>query len=120
VCRSKNKGGLGVKDLRKQNISIITKWWWKLDTQEGLWQQIVRARYLGNKSVASVSSRFSDSPCWRSLLLVKETYLAGRKTKMNIDNLVRFWHDSWDIGPPLISLYPKLFNICQIQECSVK
>ena len=25
ICRSKNKGGLGVKDLRKQNISLLTK-----------------------------------------------------------------------------------------------
>jgi hypothetical protein len=29
----KNKGGLGVKDLRKQNISLLCKWWWKLDIQ---------------------------------------------------------------------------------------
>jgi hypothetical protein len=28
-CRSKNKeGGLGVKDLRKQNTNILCKWWW--------------------------------------------------------------------------------------------
>jgi hypothetical protein len=30
VGRSKNKGGLGVKDLRKHNISLLCKWWWKL------------------------------------------------------------------------------------------
>lgn len=30
ICRSKNKGSLGVIDLRKQNISLLTKWWWKL------------------------------------------------------------------------------------------
>jgi hypothetical protein len=36
VCRSKKKGGLGVLDLRKQNISLLSKWWWKLDTQNGL------------------------------------------------------------------------------------
>jgi hypothetical protein len=37
VCRSKNKGGLGVKDLRKENIILLTKWWWKLETQDGIW-----------------------------------------------------------------------------------
>lgn len=26
VCRSKKKGGMGVKDLRKQNISLLVKW----------------------------------------------------------------------------------------------
>ena len=37
ICRSKRKGGLGVKDLHKQNLSILCKWWWKLETQSGLW-----------------------------------------------------------------------------------
>ena len=55
ICRSRDKGGLGIKDLRKQNISLMVKWWWKLETQNGLWQEIVRARYLRNKSVADVT-----------------------------------------------------------------
>jgi hypothetical protein len=44
VCRSKSKGGLGVKDLAKKNISLLSKWWWKLQNQEGLWQKIVRKK----------------------------------------------------------------------------
>jgi hypothetical protein len=27
ICRSNSKGGIGVKDLRKQNISLLFKWW---------------------------------------------------------------------------------------------
>lgn len=46
ICRSKDKGGMGIKDLRKQNISLMLKWWWKLYTQQGIWQDIVKARYL--------------------------------------------------------------------------
>jgi hypothetical protein len=42
VCGSKSKGGLGVKYLRKQNISLLCKWWWKLENHEGLWQKIVK------------------------------------------------------------------------------
>jgi hypothetical protein len=54
VCCSKSKGGLGVKDLRKKNISLPCKWWWKLETQSDLWKQIVKAKYLRTKFVASV------------------------------------------------------------------
>lgn len=57
ICRSKDKGGLGVKDLRKQNISLMIKWWWKLETQNGIWQHIVRARYVKNRTVATVGPR---------------------------------------------------------------
>lgn len=30
ICKSKKKGGLGIKSIRKMNISLLTKWWWKL------------------------------------------------------------------------------------------
>jgi hypothetical protein len=77
ICRSKIKGGLGVKDLRKQNISLLCKWWWKLETQDGLWQQIVKAKYLRNKSVAMVKPCIRDSPGWKTLLKVKDYYFEG-------------------------------------------
>ena len=31
ICKTREKGGLGVKDLRKMNISLLCKWWWKLE-----------------------------------------------------------------------------------------
>ena len=40
ICKSKMKGGLGIKDLRKLNISLMCKWWWRLEKEEGLWQEI--------------------------------------------------------------------------------
>jgi hypothetical protein len=83
VCRSKCKGGLGVKDLAKQNISLLCKWGWKLENHKGLWQKIVRKRYLRNKIVTSVGNRTSDSPCWKALLSVEETYLAGRQVVLD-------------------------------------
>jgi hypothetical protein len=37
ICKNKKKGGLGVKDIRKMNISLLTKWWWKLEYEDGIW-----------------------------------------------------------------------------------
>ena len=36
ICLSKQKGGLGVKDIFKMNISLLSKWWWKLEKEDGL------------------------------------------------------------------------------------
>jgi hypothetical protein len=36
VCRSKKKGGLGIMDIRKMNICLLCKWWWKLGREEGI------------------------------------------------------------------------------------
>jgi hypothetical protein len=46
VCKSKKKGGLGIKNLRNMNISLLCKWWWLLESGEGLWQDIVRKKYV--------------------------------------------------------------------------
>jgi hypothetical protein len=31
--------------MRKTNISLLCKWWWRLENGEGLWQEIVRRKY---------------------------------------------------------------------------
>jgi hypothetical protein len=33
---------MGIKDLRRMNLNLLCKWWWKLEYGEGLWQEIVR------------------------------------------------------------------------------
>jgi hypothetical protein len=77
VCRSKKKGGLGILDLHKQNISLLYKWWWKLEIGQGLWQDVVRAKYLRSKSVANVTTKFNDSPCWKALLKLRVPICLG-------------------------------------------
>lgn len=119
VCRSKQKGGLGVKDLRKQNISLMVKWWWKLETKKGVWQDIIKARYLRNKTVTTVKPRFSDSPCWKSILKVREFYLVGRKVNIESGDIARIWHDSIVGLPPFKVQFPMLFDICNDTECTV-
>jgi hypothetical protein len=116
ICRSKCKEGSGVKDLKKQNISLLCKWWWKLETENCLWQQIVKEKYLRNKSVVSVKPCVHDSPGWKTLLKVKEHYFAGRKIILNKGNLVRFWIDPWLDNRPLFEVYPTHFDICQGQD----
>jgi len=37
ICKSKKKGGLRIKDLRKMNVSLLAKWWWKLELRTGRW-----------------------------------------------------------------------------------
>ena len=120
VYRSKDKGGLGVKDLRKQNISLMVKWWWKLETQTRVWQDLVRARYLSNKSVSTVTPRQSDSPCWKALPKIRELYTVGRRIKLGRGDLTRVWKDSINGLPPLNLKFPQLFEICTDQDCVVE
>jgi hypothetical protein len=80
----------------------------------------VKAKYLRNKSLATVQCRFNDSPGWKALLKVKDTYLVGRKIKLGNGNICRLWKDSINNERPLCETYPVLFDICQEQDITVK
>lgn len=53
-----SKEGLQVKYLRKQNSSLLVKWWCKLENEKGLWQDIIYAKYLKKNSIAIVKEKW--------------------------------------------------------------
>ena len=79
ICFSKRKGGLGVKDIFKMNISLLCKWWWRLENEDGLWQTLIRNKYMKQDTISTIKSRLDDSPIWSSLMKVRQIYLRGRK-----------------------------------------
>ena len=73
------------------NISLLCKWWWKLEKEDGLWQEIVRYKYLRNKSIYEVKHSLNVSAMWSDLLKVKDIYLQGRGIKAGKGELTSFW-----------------------------
>jgi hypothetical protein len=119
ICKSKKKGGLGIKDLKRLNISLLCKWWWKLEKEDGLWQQIGKVKYLRNSSIIEVQHKVSDSPMWSDLLKVKDIYLQGRGISVKNGELTRFWQDPWIYEEPLSSHAPLLFELCENKNITV-
>jgi hypothetical protein len=89
-CRSKKKGDLGIKNLRMMNISLLCIWWWNLENNEGLWQDIVKIKYVRNTPISLIKCRQSDSPMWGDLRKVRHIYLQDREFKINSGRLVSF------------------------------
>jgi hypothetical protein len=85
-----------------------------------LWQTIVKAKYLKRKTITSVTPKFNDSPCWKALIKVRDTYLAGRKVSLGKGNICRLWKDAYMDDVPLCELHPALFDLCQMQDCTVQ
>ena len=79
LCKSKKKDGLGIKNIKKLNISFLCKWWWKLEHEEGLWQNLVQEKYLRGALVSTVSPKMGDSPIWTDMLKIRHIYLRGRR-----------------------------------------
>ena len=79
ICKSKKKGGLRIKDIRKMNVNLLSKWLWILETESGIWQEIIKYKYLKHDSVCTMKHGQSDSAIWSDLLKVRDVYLRGRK-----------------------------------------
>jgi len=46
VCKPKKDGGLGVRDVRAVNLSLLAKWKWRLlNDGEALWKEVLLEKY---------------------------------------------------------------------------
>jgi hypothetical protein len=39
------------------NLSLLCKWWWKLEFEEGMWQEIVRKKYRIFKGISGLQRK---------------------------------------------------------------
>jgi hypothetical protein len=47
------------------NISLLCKWWWILENENGLWQELVKLKYVHDSPVCLIKPKMNDSPCWK-------------------------------------------------------
>jgi len=46
INKSKKYGGLGIKNIQIMNISLLSKWWWKLERDSGN-RSLKKSTYIG-------------------------------------------------------------------------
>jgi hypothetical protein len=54
------------------NIPLLAKWLWKLFNEDGIWQRILRNKYLCLKTLGQVEVKPGDSHFWQGLMEVKK------------------------------------------------
>jgi len=119
IAKPKQKGGQGIHDLRKMNLSLLCKWWWKVEKGEGLWQEIVRKKYIKQNCSSHLKYKATNSPVWNDLLKVREYYLKGRVMVVGNGKITDFWLDPWCGAAALKDKFPDLYIICNEKFCSV-
>jgi hypothetical protein len=120
VCRPKKEGGLGVKDLKAFNLSLMAKWRWRLLVEEGSqWKNILSAKYgeVGGL-VLGMGARSRASLWWRDLVglgvvrgvpgdWLQEVFVK----KLGNGSNTNFLHDIWCGPVKLAEVYPRLFKL---------
>jgi hypothetical protein len=95
ICRPKDQGGLGVEVLEIKNWCLLSKWLFKLLSEEGVLQELLYNKYLKNKTLSQVTTKPTDSPFWKGLMGVKEDFFSRGFFKIGNGQRTRFWEDVW-------------------------
>jgi hypothetical protein len=122
VCKAKSQGGLGVRDVRIVNQSLLAKWRWRL-LQPGLplWKEVLVAKYgphiLNYVDWTQFRIPASSSYWWKDIcaldrVIGDNNWLAASITR-NVGNgsSTSFWLSTWIGGSPLSLLFPRLFSL---------
>ena len=85
------------------NISLVSKWWWKLENEQGIWQDRAHANYIKDLCIGQIKHRHDDSPIWTDLLKIRHIYMNRKKFQV-YNGKGPIWLDAWHGKvPPVIS-----------------
>ncbi|GAU34179.1 hypothetical protein TSUD_162800 [Trifolium subterraneum] len=131
VCQGKKNGGLGIRDLKAVNLSLLMKWRWRLLNSEdtGLWKEVLVAKYGGHilhNVVWSLGSPpYRASLWWKDIndlqaCVNSKNWVAEMVTRfLGNGSRTRFWSDNWIGDVLLCSKFPRLFSLSLQKEATV-
>ncbi|KAH1212619.1 putative ribonuclease H protein [Glycine max] len=102
VCLPKEKGSLGLKDIKSFNTALLGKWEWNLMHHKGeLWAKVLDSKYGGWRGLAEVDRVGHKCIWWRDLQKVLFSINSGQliqkglKWKVGSGDHIKFWEDKW-------------------------
>ena len=106
--------------LEIQNKCLLSKWLFKLINEDGLWQEILKHKYLGSKTISQVEKKIGDSHFWFVLMEVKKEFLQYVTFNLPNGEHIRFWEDKWLGNTSFSAQYPAIYNLVIRKHVIVK
>lgn len=119
VIHPKSKGGLGVGCLKTVNVTLLTKWLWRLKTEsKSLWKSCINS-FHNNSGIDG--KPFAKNGLLERWLSIAKIGLELEEWSISLDNLFErkfrtgdttyFWKDAWFVNTNLKNSFPKLYLI---------
>jgi hypothetical protein len=108
-----------VIDLGIQNRCLLSKWLFNLINSDGACQQLLRNKYLGNKTLTQVNRKPEDSQFLIGLMNIKDQFLSMGNFKLQDGKQIRFWEDKWLGDNTLREQYLNLYSIVRKKSATV-
>jgi hypothetical protein len=95
VCHPRDQGGLDVHDLEVKNKALLGKWLAMLLTEDVVWQNLLRRKYIGPKAVLQIFWEHEDSHFWAGGMATKKHFFPHGCFSIGDGSEIRFWEDKW-------------------------
>lgn len=98
TLKSKDKGGMGIRDLRKQNNSLLMKWLWRYNEEgQALWKDVIRSKYGEyNPWCSNVSVDAYGVGVWRTIRNLWQNLEANTYIEVGNGRRTKLWTDAWN------------------------
>jgi hypothetical protein len=127
VTTPKIDGGLGVRDLRRVNLSLLAKWRWRfLNNERSSWKLVLEAKYGDRLAHAHLHQEHCESRLasiwWKDVCKLEgdgRWFAEAAVKKLGDGNTTLFWTDFWLGNFSLKDCFPRLFSISTLKEAYV-
>ena len=120
ICKPKDLGGLGVKNLQWQNEALGAKLIWRLFQESNRkWAKILYNKYLIAEdplSIFRIHNPPKGSECWNFMIKCRPLISKFLTWDMGAGEEALFWDDSWEGKPPLNSFMTNSYLKSRLTE----
>jgi hypothetical protein len=100
LCKPKQVGGMGFRELSKFNDALLAKQVWRLiHNKSSLLYRVLQAKYFPSSSILDIRCSHRASFAWRSILKSRTVIQKGARWRIGRGTSVSIWRDKW-IPPP--------------------
>ncbi|WMV11936.1 hypothetical protein MTR67_005321 [Solanum verrucosum] len=122
VLVSKKEGGLGTRNLKIQNHSLLMKWLWRFASQEqSLWKDTIKARYgMETRWISNIATQPYGTGVWRTIRNLWPKLINKCTIKIGDGGKTLFWEEVWAGQASLKASFPDLFSLSLQKVATVK
>lgn len=122
TCKSKEKGGLGLRVSRSMNKALLAKWWWRFNQEKNnLWRIIVKEKYseMDSGKLTKKPKGSEGMSVWHSIFKTLHDFKRGCKMIIRDGRRTLFWHDKWVGETSLANQFPHIFELARSKEAKL-
>lgn len=119
LCRPKDRGGLGFRNLTSFNKALLAKQGWRIMYDPNLLvTQVLKSHYFRNSSFLEATVSPSASFVWKSICWGRSVISKGMMWKVGNENCIRATKDAWtpDFGMGIPLSRPDDFSKVMVSD----